>query len=107
MLLNQRISTYFSDQNLSEQGGSKGTEKYLYEKERTETSSGFYVRCCTSDGKTCKSPLDCSAPGNRRTYGQAKTICANLGLRLCSTIEHEKCNIYLDSCNTAFVWTQN
>ena len=106
MLLNQCILIYFLDQILSEQGGLKGTERYLYEKERTETSSGFYVRCCTSDGKTCKSPLDCSDPGNRRTSEQAKTICANLGLRLCSKREHEKCQIYLDSCNTAWVWTQ-
>ena len=108
MLLSQEISkNYFVGQRLSEQGGSKSTEKYYIEKERIKTNSGFYVRCCTSDGNICKSPLDCSNPGNKRSYAQAKTICVDLGLRLCSTLEHEKCNIYLDSCNTAFVWTQN
>ena len=50
MLLSQEISkNYFVGQRLSEQGGSKSTEKHYIEKERTKTNSGFYDDAADDD----------------------------------------------------------
>ena len=66
-----------------------------------------HVRCCKheDDGTNCKSPLNCANPRNKRTFKQAELICSRLGFRLCSPAEHSRCIIYLDACNSAFVWT--
>ena len=64
-----------------------------------------FVRCCSIDGKECKSPYNCAFRRYKRLLHEAKKKCLGLGLRLCSLKEHINCNPYLDACNYKLVWT--
>ena len=64
-----------------------------------------FVRCCSIDGKECKSPYNCAFRRYKRLLHEAKKKCSGLGLRLCSLKEHMNCNPYLDVCNNKLVWT--
>ena len=41
------------------------------------------VRCCTNDGNTCNTPMECNIQGNWMSYDEAALKCAESGKRLC------------------------
>ena len=45
------------------------------------------VRCCSHDGMSCTTPLNCGAQNNWMTYDDAEAKCVESGKRLCKKEE--------------------
>ena len=68
-------------------------------------SFGAGVRCCSNDGKTCKTQKG-ACPGDS-TYSEAFEKCSNIGMRLCTKAEllTEMCCKTGGWCDSHPVWT--
>ena len=63
------------------------------------------VRCCSKDGKSCKTPIDCS--NTKMSYEDAIVKCQEIGLRLCTIYEllSGVCCTTGGGCDGYAVWT--
>ena len=68
-------------------------------------SFGAGVRCCSNDGKTCKTQKG-ACPGDS-TYSEAFEKCSDIGMRLCTKAEllTEMCCKTGGWCDSHPVWT--
>ena len=94
---------YYVDDGCHSEGSTPDDITGFYQSETSEA----YVRCCSDDGTSCKTPSTCRDDEYLVSYADAETECAGIGMRICTKDEllTDMCCGTGGGCDSEGVWT--